>query len=229
MAIDANLLLVGVGAVTGLATLSGGLVALSLRKHIHLLLGLSAGAIMGVALLELLPEASRAGGGLRDVGLYTGGGFIAYLFIDRLSPLKTGAPSAARKHLGPASLTAHSLLDGLAIGIAFQASEPLGLAVATAVIAHDLSDGANTVNLGLVGGSAGLAFRWLLADAVAPVFGILLAQLVKIPNDALCRCWRFLRAHSSTSAAESSSRRAIVGIRAHGRASCPPSALAQST
>jgi len=182
----ANLLLVGVGAITGLATLSGGLIALALRKHVHLLLGFSAGAILGVALLELLPEASRAGGGqLQDTGLYAGVGFMAYLLIDRIPPLTRGVPSVSIGHLGPASLTAHSVLDGLAIGVAFQASEPLGLAVATAIIAHDLSDGANTVNLSLVGGGAGSALRWLLADAAAPTVGVVLAELAHIPRVAL--------------------------------------------
>ncbi len=181
-----DLLLVAVGAITGLATLSGGLAALALRKYIHLILGFSAGAILGVALLELLPEASRAGGGqLREMGLYAGVGFMACLLIDRLAPFQTGGASTSTGHLGPASLTAHSLLDGLAIGIAFQTSAPLGLAVATAVIAHDLSDGANTVNLGLVGGTPRLAFRWLLADAAAPILGIALARLANLPDAAL--------------------------------------------
>ena len=183
-----NLLLGALGATTGVATLSGGLLALALRKHLHLILGFSAGAILGVALLELLPEAGRASvgaGQLQDVGLCAGVGFMAYLLIDRWAAGATGIRSISHGHLGPASLTAHSLLDGLAIGIAFQASSPLGLAVATAVIAHDLSDGANTVNLGLVGGNARLALRWLLADAAAPILGILLARLIHIPNAAL--------------------------------------------
>jgi len=181
-----DLMLAVVGAITGLATLLGGLAALALRKYIHLILGFSAGAIMGVALLELLPEASRAADGhLRDIGLYAGAGFMACLLIDRLPLFTRDAASTSTGHLGPASLTAHSLLDGLAIGVAFQTSATLGLAVATAVIAHDLSDGANTVNLGLVGGTPRLAFRWLLADAAAPIIGIVLARLANLPNAAL--------------------------------------------
>jgi ZIP family zinc transporter len=181
-----DLILAAVGAITGLATLSGGLAALALRKYIHLILGFSAGAIVGVALLELLPEATRAADGhLRDIGLYTGAGFMACLLVDRLPLFKKAGVPTSTGHLGPASLTAHSLLDGLAIGVAFQTSATLGLAVATAVIAHDLSDGANTVNLGLVGGTPRLAFRWLLADAAAPIIGIVIARLANLPNAAL--------------------------------------------
>jgi ZIP family zinc transporter len=181
-----DLFLVAAGAISGLSTLAGGLAALALRKYIHLILGFSAGAIIGVALLELLPEASRAAGvHLRDVGLFAGVGFMAYLMIDRLPLFSAGGAATSTSYLGPASLTAHSLLDGLAMGIAFQTSATLGFVVATAVIAHDLSDGANTVNLGLVGGTPRLAFRWLLADAAAPIVGILLARLANVPNAAL--------------------------------------------
>ncbi len=184
--------LIAVGAVTGLATLTGGLVALALRRYLHVFLGFSAGAILGVSLLELLPEAIRAGGGaFVTSSVYAGLGFLAWLLIDRLPWSATDEPpnrrgrAHPRAHLGPASLTVHSLLDGLAIGVAFQVSEPAGLVVAAAVILHDLSDGANTVNLGLIGGGAPMALLWLLADAAAPLVGIALARLTHAPDKAL--------------------------------------------
>ena len=43
------------------------------------------------------------------------------------------------------ALIGHSLADGVAIGLAFQAGNHVGVAVAVAVIAHDFSDGLNTV------------------------------------------------------------------------------------
>ena len=42
-----------------LATLLGGLVALRLKDRLHLILGFSAGAVVGVAFFDLLPEAIR--------------------------------------------------------------------------------------------------------------------------------------------------------------------------
>ena len=184
--------LIAVGAVAGLATFAGGLVALALRRHLHLILGFSAGAILGVSLLELLPEAIRTGGGaFVTSSLYAGLGFLTWLLIDRMSSpaadrlsVREGRP-ARKRHLGPASLTVHSLLDGLAIGVAFRASETVGFVVAAAVILHDLSDGANTVNLGLIGGGAAMALLWLLADAVAPILGIALGHLTHASGGAL--------------------------------------------
>jgi len=81
--------------------------------------------------------------------------------------------------IGAASFSAHSVLDGFAMGIAFQASQAIGLVVATAVLAHDFADGLNTVNVVTKnGGSRNFAMRWLAVDAVAPVVGAGLSLLV---------------------------------------------------
>src|SRR5205085_639497 len=56
-------------------------------------------------------------------------------------------------HIGIASalaLSGHSFLDGVGIGLGFQASSAIGILVAIAVISHDFSDGLNTVSLTLV-------------------------------------------------------------------------------
>jgi ZIP family zinc transporter len=56
-------------------------------------------------------------------------------------------PTGARGILGASSLSFHSFLDGVAIGLAFQVSTAVGAIVAVAVLVHDFSDGINTVNL----------------------------------------------------------------------------------
>jgi ZIP family zinc transporter len=74
--------------------------------------------------------------------------------------------------VGAASFSAHSVLDGFAMGVAFQANHDIGLIVAAAVLAHDFADGLNTVNVVTKnGGSRAFALRWLAMDAVAPVLG----------------------------------------------------------
>jgi zinc transporter ZupT len=63
-------------------------------------------------------------------------------------------------------LRVHSLLDGMSVGLAFQASREVGIIVTIAVLAHDFSDGINTMNLVLRnGGTRARAFRWLLLRA----------------------------------------------------------------
>ena len=47
--------------ITFLATLSGGLLALRFKDKLHLILGFSAGAVIGVSFFELLPESLELG------------------------------------------------------------------------------------------------------------------------------------------------------------------------
>ena len=87
--------------------------------------------------------------------------------------------------LGAASLSAHSLLDGFGIGIAFQAGHGAGLVVA-AVVAHDFADGLNTVNVVTSnGGARAQARRWLIADAVAPLLGAGLSLFFSLSPEKL--------------------------------------------
>lgn len=178
-----------VGLVTGLATLMGGALALRFRSALGVLFGFSSGAVIGVALLDLLPEALNLAGPLRPpltVTAWVACGFAGYFLLDRCSALLFGNAPDHSGHLGPASLTVHSLMDGLGIGLAFHVSSGTGLIVAVAVLAHDFLDGANTVALSLAGGvSDSAARRWLSADALAPLAGIGAAQLVVVPNHLL--------------------------------------------
>jgi ZIP family zinc transporter len=178
------LMLLLVGAGTGLATFLGGALALRAQQHIRLLLGFSAGAVIAVALFDLLPEALRLSAKARPAEEMLGfvaAGFAAYMIVDRLSKSLATDGRGGRGRLGPASLTTHSFLDGLGVGLAFHVSAASGLVLALAVLAHDVSDGLNTVNLSLTGsGNPKAARLWLLADAAAPICGILAAQAIRI-------------------------------------------------
>ena len=79
-------------------------------------------------------------------------------------------------------MSAHSLLDGVAIGLAFQASPAVGGIVTFAVLTHDFSDGINTMNVVLKNqGSRAAALRWLLVNALAPTVGIGSTLLFTLP------------------------------------------------
>jgi zinc transporter ZupT len=183
------LLLLAIGLATGSATLVGGVAALRLRASIGLLLAFSSGAVVGVALFDLLPEAldlGRATHPLADLTAVAALGFAAYFAIDRAAPILTAGATRHRGHLAAGSLTVHSLMDGLGIGFAFQASAAAGVVVAFAVLAHDLVDGLNTVTLSLSGGlERRTARRWLIADAAAPLVGIGVSRLVVLPQPLL--------------------------------------------
>jgi len=173
------ILAVAIGAFA--ATMLGGALALKLRDSLHLVLGFSAGAVVAVAFFDLLPEALDLGGSthaLSTVLSFTALGFLLYLLMDRLLLLHGHAheeheAAEARGHARAGSLSLHSFLDGIGIGLAFHVSSAVGLVVAVAVLAHDFSDGINTVNVVLRdGGTFKKALRWLAVDAIAPVLGI---------------------------------------------------------
>lgn len=173
-----------IGAAAFFSTLLGGVLALRLRDKLHLILGFSAGAVIGVAFFDLLPEAVNFGAQFHStttIFSFAAVGFLVYLVIDRIMLIHGDA--ASRGPFAASVLCVHSLLDGISVGLAFQASHDVGIIVAIAVLAHDFSDGINTMNLVLKsGGDKRRALRWLLLDAVAPVAGIASTCLFTLPG-----------------------------------------------
>lgn len=180
------------------ATYAGGLFALRLSDRLHLVLGFSAGAVVGVAFFDLIPEAFALAGSSSAPAVIVScvaAGFLIHLVLDRVQALRAASagvhggvtsPMRPRGVLGAASLAAHSVLDGVAVGLALQASVRVGAVVAIAVLAHDFADGINTTNIVLRnGGDRRQALRWVLADALAPALGIGLTLFVRIPTVAL--------------------------------------------
>jgi zinc transporter ZupT len=174
-----------------LATMIGGLFAITMRDRLHLVLGFSAGAVIGVAFFDLMPEAIETGHflGARALTAIIAGGFFFYMLMDRAVTLHNHGEhgrNLRRGWIGAGSLSMHSLLDGFAIGVAFQASRSVGIVVAVAVLVHDFSDGLNTVNVVVKnGGDRTLALRWLITDAIAPVLGAAASLLFVFPQSTL--------------------------------------------
>ncbi len=170
-----------IGLATFFATLCGGFFALYMKDRLHLILGFSAGAVIGVAFFDLMPEAFELASGAYEpstIASFIAVGFLGYLLLDRFVAFHTHDHDDHHEHtrgaLGAGSLSTHSFLDGIAVGLAFQVSASAGIIVTLAVLAHDFSDGINTVNMIMKNnGNRRRAFRWLLVDAVAPTLGIL--------------------------------------------------------
>ena len=177
------------------STFLGGLFALHLKDRLHLILGFSAGAVIGVAFFDLMPEAIELVGANREPAFVTSIialGFALYLALDRLIVLHRHHDDthehaqSGRGLWGASTLSLHSFLDGVGIGLAFKVSPEIGLVVAAAVLAHDFSDGINTVSMILKnGGKRERALRWLLVDAIAPVFGVLVTLLFSVSEESL--------------------------------------------
>src|ERR1700720_4579200 len=135
-------------SVTLISTGLGGIAALRFRDRLHLLLGFSSGAVIGVALFDILPEVFA----LKDGAAYipfAGFGFMAFFALERYTSMHRSrehahTAAAHEKELGAfsaAGLTFHTHLDCIAIGVGFQSSMKIGGLIALGIIAHDLSDG----------------------------------------------------------------------------------------
>jgi ZIP family zinc transporter len=180
-----------------LSTLVGGFVAVKAQRRIHLLMGLGAGVLLGAVFFDLLPEslavAGAQGWNSRIILGTVIAGFLLFYLTERLLVLhacpEEDCGNQAHQHVGRLSaigLIIHSTLDGAAIGAASLITWQTGLLVALAVIAHDTSDGLNTILLVTHGERARRSdLVFLLLDALAPVFGGLLALAVLPPAGAL--------------------------------------------
>ncbi|MGW1291293.1 ZIP family metal transporter [Streptomyces sp. NPDC002533] len=182
-----------------LMTLAGGWVAQRVTDRRHLVLGLAGGLMLGVVGLDLLPEAIEAAGepvfGVPMALLLFVGGFLVAHLVERLLSARQVAHGAGGHHgdrvpevglTAAAAMVGHSLMDGIALGAAFQVSGSMGVAVALAVISHDFADGFNTYTLtSLYGNARRKALLMLFAAAVAPVVGAATTLLFTLPEELL--------------------------------------------
>ncbi|MFE8913533.1 ZIP family metal transporter [Streptomyces globisporus] len=182
-----------------LMTLAGGWVAQRVTDRRHLVLGLAGGLMLGVVGLDLLPEAIEAAGepvfGVPMALLLFVGGFLVAHLVERLLSVRQVAHGAGGQHgervpqvglAAAAAMVGHSLMDGIALGAAFQVSGSMGVAVALAVISHDFADGFNTYTLtSLYGNARRKALLMLFAAAVAPVVGAATTLLFTLPEELL--------------------------------------------
>lgn len=182
---------------TFVSTLLGGIVGLRNKDRMHRFLGYTAGVLLGVVAFDLLPEIfnllneqHRAPLGAM-IALVAG--FLGFHILEKSILIHHSQEHEYEPHhhpqVGVASalaLIGHSFLDGVGIGLGFQAGHAVGVAVAIAVIAHDFTDGLNTVNLMLLNNNrTRKATAFLVADALAPVIGALSTVLFTISDAGL--------------------------------------------
>jgi len=180
------------------STFLGGLLATRYREQVGRFAAFSAGVLIAVPLFDLLPEtfalAIQAKVPLENVMYLMALGFIFLYVLERYFSVhrvcEDGVCHNVRHSrgglLGAAELSAHSFVDGFAIGLGFQADVHVGIIITVAVICHDFADGINTVTVMMnSGNSVTSSLRMLLLDAIAPVLGAASTLLIAVPEQAL--------------------------------------------
>ena len=184
-----NIFLIALAAF--LFTYLGGYFATRIKDGKHLLIAFSAGAILAVALFDLLPESLEFLKNTQTAMVLVAMGFSAYFLLNNRFAITAHKEEDVchndshhhHHHFNVWSLIGHSLFDGLAIGFAFQASPVMGFSVALGVLAHRFSDGVNTVAFSARNGDK--PWNWIHLNAIAPVIGILVGSYINMPSNVL--------------------------------------------
>ena len=190
---DSQLIAIPLTAFAVITTMAGGVLALRMAHSLPTVIALSGGIVVAVALFDVLPEAiDLLPNDSTAIGALMGAGFLTFFMFERVLVLHhRDEPADARAHgqvgtFGAFGLSAHSFIDGLAVGLAFGANTSTGVLVLVAVLAHDFADGLNTVSFVLnQSQDRRQAIRWLVADAVAPLVGVTVGALLNVPDATL--------------------------------------------
>ncbi len=190
---------------TFISTFSGGLFALKNRTRLHYVMSFTAGVLLGVCFFDILPEAfniiAKQNLDFTPLSIMIVLGFLVFHVLEKSVAIhhihhhedeyELEEEYINHKHpdvglVGALGLSFHSFLDGVGIGLGFQVSPRVGLLITVAVIAHDFSDGLNTVTIMLTHkNKTKKAYLLLFIDAVTPILGVASTFLFKIPESVL--------------------------------------------
>lgn len=185
-------------AFAGLSTTIGSVIGIFVKKpgprFLTFTLGFSAGVMILVSFVELLPV------GIEELGFLWGlvaffGGMAGMFLIDVLTPHsykaekhEPGAKSDEKKRLMRTGLLValgigiHNLPEGLAAFAGALEDPSLGIAIAVAIAIHNIPEGlAVSAPIYAATGSRSKAFWWSFLSGVAEPVGAGLAALVLMP------------------------------------------------
>jgi zinc and cadmium transporter len=161
-------------------------------RVLHFMLGLSAGILLSITFLDILPQAAKTGAIAEIpevvVPLAVLGGFTVLLLVERHILAGEGvhghlheAEGQKIRPFGTLAISAlgiHGLIDGLVIPLAFSAGATVGTVVTLAVAVHQIPDSVAALSVVLAaGGERRTAAKYVLITAIDTPIGIVLGVL----------------------------------------------------
>lgn len=182
---------------TFVSTLLGGVFGIKHKDKLHYIMSFTAGVLIAVCFFDILPEVVsltiEQHLNMTNAFIALVIGFLVFHILEKTIIIHHGHEQEYAEHqhptvgiFGASGLSFHSFLDGVGIGLGFHVSTHTGLLIALAVIAHDFSDGLNTVTLMLRNkNSVKKTIIFLLLDAITPIIGVFSTYFFNIPNHLL--------------------------------------------
>ncbi len=147
-------ILIATAAGSLLSLLLAGILAFSARPNwVPVLVSYAIGALLGAALLEVLPEAVEMGGDIKTVAKALLGGILMFFLLEKLVLWRHchdeiceahGSHGDSHHDHGRSGMmitvgdTFHNFVDGIIIAGAFLVDYRLGVVTALAIIAHEI-------------------------------------------------------------------------------------------
>ena len=158
------------------------------EKTLHVMLGVSAGILLGISLLEIMPEAFHLGAeaGLEEFlpGVAVGIGFFTLMLVERFMLGRGHSHDTHHKGVKPfgtmamTGLVLHGFIDGFIIPLGFAAGQEVGFMVGLAVVLHQIPDTFVAISVVLgAGHTKKRAFLATLLSAVDTPIGMLAGVL----------------------------------------------------
>jgi len=169
-----------------------------LKKHpgertLHAMLGVSAGLLIGVVLLDILPESFRTGVDFsmdpRIAPVATAAGFFTLLLVERYLMgreeggghfhVEDGRKIQPYGTLAVSALAIHGVMDGVVVPFGLAAGQLVGTVITLAMVAHQIPDSFAALSVGLASESSSRrAALYVVATATDTPLGIVFGAVL---------------------------------------------------
>lgn len=115
-----------------------------LRKYIFIFISIAVGALLGDALIHLIPEALENSGNKTLTSILIITGILLFFVLEKFLHWHHHGEDKEDNHIHPVGKLVlfsdgiHNFIDGMIIGASFLISVPVGLATTLAVILHEI-------------------------------------------------------------------------------------------